>query len=292
MECFMRRLFFVLLVLLLLIPMGVSAQEAIVFDTLQVEFWPEYDRPEMLVVYTIDLSPETVLPATLSFRIPTAAGEPFVIFDEGVGEPDYQRQVEGDWSVITFTAGSLNLRMEYYDPGLTKDGSSRSFNYTWPGDYAVNSFQVYVQRPFDASALQTRPVLGEKQTSVTGLSYYYDDFGRVNSGQQTTVAIEYEKPSDILTEDGLAQQPPATDDSSTDTNDWLIALLGFVGVGIIGYGVYSYTQGSSSRRRSRSARQKRARSGGAQGKVFCHHCGTQARKGAKFCRECGKKLRV
>lgn len=288
----MRKFLLILLTLILLIPMGVSAQETIVIDTFEVEFWPEFDRPEMLVVYHINLAPETVLPVTLSLRIPVEAGEPYVVAVGGVGETDYQRQEEGDWAAIIFESPSLEAQLEYYDPGLTKDGSSRSFNYTWPGDYAVNSFQVYVQRPFDATALQTRPVLRNQKTSVSDLLYHYDDFGRVNSGQQATVAIEYEKPSDILTADSSPQQPSATDDASSGTDDWLIALVGIVGVGIITYGAYSYTQGSSSRRRSRPARRKKARSGTAQGKVFCHHCGEQARKGDKFCRECGKKLRV
>jgi hypothetical protein len=292
MECFMRRLLLILVILFLLTPRGVSAEEAIILDTLQVEFWPEYDRPEMLVIYHITLSPETELPVTLSLRIPVEAGEPFVVAVGGIGETDYDRRVEGEWSVITFESPSLEAQLEYYDPGLTKDGNSRNFNYTWPGDYTVNSFQVMVQQPFDAFNLKTRPVLSNTQPSLTGLVYHHDDFGQVSAGQQATVAIEYEKPSDTLSVDSSPQQPSATEDSSSGTNDWLIVLLGVLGVGIIGFGIYSYSQGSSNHRKSRPARQTKARSGSAQGKVFCHQCGTQARKGDKFCRQCGKKLRV
>jgi len=288
----MRRLFYLLLVLSFVIPVGVSAQEAIVVDKLQVEFWPEYDRPEMLVIYQIDLSPETELPVTLSFRIPVEAGEPFVVAVGGIGETEYEQREEGDWLVITFESPSLEAQLEYYDPRLTREGSSRTFDYTWPGDYAVNSFQVYVQQPFDAFDLKTQPALSKTQPSLTGLVYHYDDIGQVSAGQQATVTIEYEKSSDILSEDGVPQQPSSTDAPSSGTNDWLILLLGIVGAGIIGYVIYSYAQGSSSRRRKGSARRRKARSGGAQGKVFCHQCGTPARKGDKFCRECGKKLRV
>ncbi len=141
----MRQFLLVFTILFLLIPMGVSAQEAIVIDLLQVEFWPEYDQPEMLVIYKIELSADTVLPATLSLRIPAAAGEPFVLFVEGFGEPAYQRQVEGDWAVLTFTAQSSIIQLEYYDPGLSKQGDQRSFTYTWSGDYAVNTFQLIAQ---------------------------------------------------------------------------------------------------------------------------------------------------
>ncbi len=288
----MRQFLLIFVIFFLLIPVGVSAQEAIVIDLLQAEFWPEYDQPEMLVIYKIELSADTALPATLSLRIPAAAGEPFVLFVEGFGEPAYQRQVEGDWAALTFTAQSSIIQLEYYDPGLSKQGDQRSFTYTWSGDYAVNTFQLIAQQPFDASSFKTTPALTEQVSGVNGLSYYQGTFMGLSAGDQPTLSIEYQKPSDILSADASPQQAPATDASSPGTNDWLIVLLGIVGVGIIGYGIYSYTQGSSSRRRSRSTQQRKARSGGAQGKVFCHHCGTQARKDDKFCRECGKKLRV
>jgi hypothetical protein len=192
----MRRLFFLLLIVLLLIPIGASAQEAITLEVLQVELWPEYDQPEMLVIYHIELIPDTDLPATLSIRIPVEAGEPFVVAVEGIGETDYQQRVEGDWSVITFVNPSLTAQLEYYDPRLAKDGNDRSFTYTWPGDYAVNSFELIAQQPFDAVSFNTTPILNNKVAGVNGLSYHQGFLGSLSAGEQPTLSVEYQKPSD------------------------------------------------------------------------------------------------
>jgi hypothetical protein len=295
MEWFMRRTLFLLLTIIVFIPLGAFAQEPITIDVLGIEFWPEYDQPEMLVIYHIQLSSDTQFPATLSIRIPAAAGDPFVVAVEGVGETDYQRRVEGDWSLITFVSPGSTIQLEYYDPSLTKSGDQRSFTYTWPGDFTVNSFQVIAQRPFDATSFETTPALASEVPGANGLSYLQGDFGQVSLGQQASITIEYKKPSDTLSIDnpgavGLGAEAPPDTGGGLD-NTWLVILLAAAGAGLIGFGVYSYTQSTAKRRKTRSSRTRR-RAGGVSGTVFCHNCGTQARKGDKFCRECGQKLRV
>jgi hypothetical protein len=296
MECLMRRLLLFMLVLAVFIPLGVSAQETITIEMLEVEFWPEYDQPEMLVIYHIELSPDTQFPATLSIRIPTAAGEPYVVAVEDIGETDYQRRVEGEWSAITFVSPGPNIQLEYYDPGLTKDEDQRSFTYTWPGNFTVNSFQVIAQVPFDAFSFETTPVLSEEVAGVNGLSYRQSAFGGLSVGDQPSITLEYQKSSGILsiekqgTADTVDEIPSST--GSGADNDWLVILLATAGVGIIGYGVYSYTQSTSKRRNAGSSRRARRPADRVKGEVFCHQCGTQAYKGDKFCRECGQKLRT
>jgi hypothetical protein len=294
----MRRIFFLILAIAVFIPLGAFAQGPITIEVLEVEFWPEYDQPEMLVIYHIELSSDTQFPVTMSIRIPAAAGDPFVVAVEGVGETDYQRLVEGEWAIITFASPGTTIQLEYYDPSLTKNGDQRSFTYTWPGDFTVNSFQVIAQRPFDATAFETTPALANEVPGVNGLSYLQGTFGQVNAGQQATVKIEYQKPNDTLSIDnpgtaGIGDEVPPDAGGVLD-NTWLVVLLAAAGVGLIGYGVYSYTQSTANRRKARSSRSSRSRSrgGGAKGSVFCHNCGTQAQKGDKFCRECGQKLRV
>jgi hypothetical protein len=280
----MRRLLFPMLAVVVFIPMGVSAQQAITIEVLQVELWPEYDRPEMLVIYHIELSADTPFPTTLSIRIPAAAGEPFVVAVEGLGEIDYQRRVEDEWAVITFVSPGPKIQLEYYDPSLARDGNRRSFIYTWPGDYPVNDFQIIAQLPFDATSFETMPALDNEVAGVNGLSYREGAFGSLSVGQQPSIMVEYQKASDVLSVDNPATAGSA--DEVSQHNDWLVALLVAVGVGLIGYGVYIYTQNASGRRRERRL------AGGAQETVFCHQCGARAQKGDKFCRACGQKLRM
>ncbi len=33
----------------------------------------------------------------------------------------------------------IEVQIEYYDPGLQKNADQRHFEYTWPGDYAVDA---------------------------------------------------------------------------------------------------------------------------------------------------------
>ncbi|MGD8456322.1 MAG: zinc ribbon domain-containing protein [Anaerolineales bacterium] len=279
----MRRLLLLILAVIFFVPLGVSAQQAVTIEALEIELWPEYDQPEMLVIYRIELSADTELPVPLSIRIPAAAGKPFVLFVDDFGEPEYHQRIEGDWSVISFTTSGSKIQIEYYDPGLEKDGAKRNFTYTWPGDYPVNSFQVIAQLPFDATSFDTTPILSNEIAGTNGLSYRQGDFGSLSFDQQLSIVVEYQKSSDILSVDN-----PGTDgfiDDVSQENDWLVILLVIVGIGLIGFGVYTYTQSTSIRRRSR-------RSAGSTSRiVFCHQCGTQAQKGDQYCRGCGRKLR-
>ena len=62
-------------------PSPVSAQQSAspVFENVQVDVWPEYDQPAVLVIYHITISTQVTLPANLSIRIPAAAGKPFAV---------------------------------------------------------------------------------------------------------------------------------------------------------------------------------------------------------------------
>ena len=78
----MRRYYLALLIIILiactpLLP--ALAQSEVKLSSMEVDLWPEYDRPNVLVIYRITLPPTTTLPVDLSFRIPAAAGEPSAV---------------------------------------------------------------------------------------------------------------------------------------------------------------------------------------------------------------------
>ena len=85
----MRRLLvfcILLLILALPTPARVAAapllQEAVSIQTLQIEVWPEYDRPAALVIYHITLASSVKLPAELSVRIPASTGGPSAVAEQ------------------------------------------------------------------------------------------------------------------------------------------------------------------------------------------------------------------
>ena len=62
-----------LLFALLAIPVSTNAQGQITFDTVNVQLWPEFDQPAMLVIFDFTLAEDTPLPVDVTLRIPTDA---------------------------------------------------------------------------------------------------------------------------------------------------------------------------------------------------------------------------
>ena len=120
---------------LFLLPLKViaQAQEEINLSTVKVDLWPEFDQPQMLVIYHVALAADTSLPAQVTLRIPDHVGEPNAVAvrqpNGGLFNVNYTRQVSGGWSLISFTATTAEMQIEYYDD-LEREGSTRFFAYT------------------------------------------------------------------------------------------------------------------------------------------------------------------
>ncbi len=282
-----------------------SAQSPTTMENLEVDIWPEYDRPSVLVIYRITLPPDISLPIDLTLRIPVESGEPNAVaarqMDGSLYTMAYDRQVSGDWALINFTATTPELQLEYYDPRLEQDGEMRHYEYQWPGDYAVDSLSVQVQQPYAATGLRTSPSLGNGTVGQDGLTYYNAEVGSLNEGQTFNIAVDYEKASGILTAESLQVQPSAPMGvPSTNWQSQLIAVLpwglGFLGIILIAGGGLWYWQ--SGRRKEASTKPRRRRRSepasetiSAGGHVYCHQCGKRAAPGDRFCRVCGTRLR-
>ena len=59
-----------MIVALLLSGMQLVAQEITGLDRLQIDLWPEYDRPAMLVILRGIMAEGTVVPATITLPMP------------------------------------------------------------------------------------------------------------------------------------------------------------------------------------------------------------------------------
>ena len=70
----MRRwLAFVILAGTFAVPFAAQAQNPIKLSTLQVQLWPEYDQPSMLVIYDFKLPEGVKLPVSVSMSFPKEA---------------------------------------------------------------------------------------------------------------------------------------------------------------------------------------------------------------------------
>ncbi len=294
-----------LVIMLALVWSAVLAQRPVSLSELEVDLWPEYDRPSVLVIYRITLSPEVSLPADLTLRIPAAAGEPHAVAakqsDGSLVNIDYERVVSGDWGEVSLTASQPELQIEYYDPSITRDGTTRRFEYRWPGDYTVQGMKAQVQQPLGATDLRTSPSLGEQVTDANGLSYHNANIGALSAGQEFVISVEYDKATDDLTAAGLQVQPSAP---VADTAGWRSQLRpalpwGLLVLGVIllvGGAVWYWQSGKRGEQPPRTRGRRKpavaAEKPAPEGHVYCHSCGKRAGPGDRFCRACGTRLRL
>ncbi|HUF38338.1 MAG TPA: zinc ribbon domain-containing protein [Anaerolineales bacterium] len=309
----MRKLTFLLLLFPLFLPIPARAQWQgnIRFETVQIDLWPEYDRQAILVILRAKIAGDTQLPVDLTIRIPAEAGEPNAVAVRPAGGPplntEYERQVLGEWAYINLTATVPDIQIEYYDPGIVREGALREFVYEWPGDYAAGTVVMLVQQPTGAENLSTIPRLTAVTQDSFGLVYMGGEIGEVAAGESFTLSVSYEKQTDDLTVNFLpieSSEPLAEDTpgrmSLTSALPWA---MGIVGIAVIFVGVYWYW--STGRRlnpenRRRTDRRARPRfiepelreTVEEESNTFCHQCGKRAHLGDRFCRSCGTKLKV
>lgn len=305
-----NKLIFIALLLLsaiLFLPFTprVRAQENIKFDALEIDLWPEYDQPEMLVIYRIILSSEVTLPTDLSLRIPSEVGDPNAVAvrqaDGVLISVPYTRQVSGEWATISFSSTMPEIQFEYYDPNLNIDGSQRHFEYHWSGDYTVDALSIQVQQPVDSDNFRISPGTDQSSKGSDGLIYFTKQVGAFSAGETFKLSIDYQKDSSSLTAEKLNVVPsvPVEQTGSFQTRllTYLPWFLGALGVVLLVGGAWWYWQSGQQKRSSRtSPRGQRRRSISPQldhseEHIYCHQCGKRASSGDRFCRTCGNQLR-
>jgi len=309
----MQRLFLILLVLgVLLLAPGAQAQGPLGLAALEVDLWPEYDRPDVLVIYKAKLPANVSLPVDITLKIPAVSGEPFAVavrqMDGALLNATYDRQVEGDWALITVTATMPEIQLEYYDPQIVMAGDERSYTYVWPGDYDVDEMRIVIQQPVGASQMSVEPNLGSfSQIQGDPMQYYLMDVGSPKKGESVSVDVSYLKDTDVLSIESLQVQPTGPINGNdggrqSDLLTYLPWLLGGLGILLLAGGGVWYWQ--MNKMEKQPAVKKRSRRGkaaikspeqisaenGSQGN-FCQQCGKRAASGDRFCRSCGSKLR-
>ncbi|MEN6434190.1 MAG: zinc ribbon domain-containing protein [Anaerolineaceae bacterium] len=281
--------------------------EDIVIEHLQVDIWPEYDRPSVLVICNITLTEDTVLPAKLSLKIPAEVISPSrlaMVNQDGIyTNVDYTTQEQKDWIIIDFETNSTKIQLEYYDQRLTFSGYTRTYRYDWQNPYPVKMLSVRVQEPVNTKKMSINPDMGIGQVGDDGLVYYASLSGEIPANKTYTVVLKYEK-SDYTLSSGLLPVSPVepitirTEGRTTITRviPWAMALLGILM--IISGGFWYWYVGRKEPAQElvtppieptlHSLRQAEQLIN--QTFLYCAYCGKSIQKGDKFCRECGKLI--
>ncbi len=304
----MRRLAIIICILagLIIVPgMAAKAQGSVEFDSMEIDIWPEYDRPEVLVIYKITLASQTTMPAQISLRMPKNASQPPTVAMQDVDgllyNLNYTTTTDGDWVKVSFTAPSSKLQFEYYDSGLTKNGGDRSYQFHWTGDYAVHNMVFVVQQPSHATQMTIMPSQGEASVGADKLTYYGNAIGAIQAGANFTYKINYTN-SDGLTAPSGSVQPsnpiPATTPGFPQIPTIVVvAVLGVIliagGLGWFFWQRRPQPAGSAQRRHSPARAASSSRQETLPGRsIYCQQCGKRAAPGDVFCRICGTRLRT
>lgn len=285
-----------LLLVMFSLPLPASAQAAITLESVNVQLWPEFDRPSMLVIYDFLMTQDTSLPQELKVRVPAEATVIAVAYeqDSGLFNAPYQEvEAEAGWKQVSLTLETATTyHLEYYAP-LTYDGSQRTFDYLWPGDYAVASLAVSVRVPVDTTEVTTDPPMQKTASGEDGQAYLQWRSGNLEAGQQVPIKVKYIKTSDRLGASSQAIETGAVDENTPgriSLNNYYPYILGGLGVLLIAGGVIYFWQSSQGKAGQRKRHRSRKEGDGSE-QVHCHQCGKRAQPGDRFCRACGTRLR-
>lgn len=304
----LKKISWLFLCLAILFPASVYAQNDVRFALLEVDLWPEYDRQSMLVIYRITLAPEVSLPAPINLRIPSRVGVPNAVAakqaDGSLLNIPYDLQNSGDWGELVFQTTSHEIQLEYYDPALVKQGTKRTFEYRWPGDYAVDQFTMLVQQPLGARDMVIAPSFGDGKAASDGFVYFTSQIGAIPLGQSFLIKLEYHKDTDNLSLTDLPISPsgpisesPLVSTNLTDKLPWLLGLIGLLL--LVGGGLWYWQSGRDQPQAHTAHRRVRRRSAQPEAVqsidgnyIYCHQCGKRASQGDRFCRSCGTQLKI
>ncbi len=297
----MRKWAWLVIFALFIVATRVSAQGGTRLDAFHVQLLPEYDRPTMLVIYDFNLAEPANVSTNLTVRIPADATLFAVAYNEKaslINAVFSGPNVQGEWQVIDIVPnGQTAFHIEYYENLSTTD-IKRQFTYLWPGDYAINSFNVFVGKPLDVTQMTTDPSLDEMQRQSDGLPGLGKDFGSLDQGKQFTLTLQYDKTSTTLVSPPNELQPASPVDQNTpgriSLNNYLPYILGGFGLVLILGGFLYYWQSGTRRGGAGPRRRQHARAVEQEAESeeqYCPQCGTRARPGDRFCRVCGSRLR-
>ena len=264
--------------------------------SLQIEIWPEYDRPATLVILKGEIAKDVVLPAPVSVRISALSGGPAAVASSstangGLVNAQYEREDAGDHILLKFQAPARYFHVEFYDPLVTR-APERSYTYVWPGDFAADRVDLTVQEPATSSNLAVQPKLDASTVGSDGLRYRSGQLSALASGKELPIKISYTKTDSRTSTQIIPPKVPETTSPSSDlslaagtsaggeSSVWAM-IAGVALPLILGVGAAIILW----RRRERASL---AHSSSIR---YCAKCGAKAAATDRFCAKCGATLK-
>jgi hypothetical protein len=248
-------------------------------SALQIEIWPEYDRPQALVILKGELAADAALPAALNLRLPGASGGPSAVAYENASGKllnlGYRQEDAGGFVAVRFELPGRSFHVEFYDP-LPTGKPEREYRYVWPADLAVERLSVLVKEPAAAGNFVVQPRLDVPGVSPDGLKHRAAALGAFEAGQQLPIEIRYTK-TDARTSTAIlgaaaSDTPRAQSDAPPPALPRVLIAAGVV-VLLAAVGALVW------RRRGIKPAAR-----------YCPKCGGATKQGDRFCASCGAAL--
>ncbi len=311
----MKRFLLILVFSVLALAQPVQGQDVPTLSDLEIAIWPEYDRPEVLVIYRGLFAADTPLPVPVEIYVPARVGQPTAVAYVDGGDrfnQQYTTRVEGDWLVVSFELARPGFQLEYYDTLPVDPDGQRTYTFDYTADYPVSALSLDFQAPPTAESFSLEPPADSVVQEADGLTYHLVQTGPLEQNETSSWTVTYRKDNPDLTV-SLFAPPEATAPAalpSADTADnstvviFFIAFVALVAVGAAAFWLGRRTQPLAEPEPPRGGQQKRRGSGRgaefqrqqmpspvARDGFFCPQCGTELRSDADFCHRCGTAVR-
>ena len=262
--------------------------------SLNIEIWPEYDRPAVLVILRGALAESVKLPAAITLRLPATSGGPGAVAYSATADGNllnlkHERANSAEFITLKFEVPERFFHVEFYEP-IPTGAAARTYRYVWPGDLAVEHVTVVVQEPASSSEFSVEPRLERLTTGQDGLRYRTADLGTLEAGKPLPVALRYTKLDATPSKPKATEQPvpvtapapamaaaPVAAATSAGLPNWVLPLAAMGLLGLFGAMFILWWW--------------RRESGGAKPATqFCAKCGAAQAPGSRFCATCGAKV--
>jgi hypothetical protein len=261
-------------------------------QSLNVDLWPDYDRPAVLVLLTGALAADTPLPAVVTLPLPPNADLNAVarITSDDIMIDDIDSTTGS--GQLTFTTPDLRFRVEYYVPYIVEN-NQHTYTFTWLADLPVDHLVVTVQEPVAAGGLVTEPAATSVEDGFNGLAYHTLPAQTVPAGQPYSVRLGYTMASPQLSIENLPgveteTSGPLPPSATSAGFNWPLMIAVAGGVLILLAGAW---QIGATRTAAKAASAPTGRSGKRPPARFCHACGQPAGPQDRFCRHCGTAIK-
>lgn len=296
----------VLSLLALVTPSFAFAQSADRITKLDIQVWPEFDDPRVLVQYDGELAAQKDFPRQIAFYIPSTA-----VLTATAYQDESQQLLKTDPATVTdngngtkrvaFSVPKPHFHLEYYDDAI-KGAPDKSFEFVYTALLPADSVQIQVQQPLKAENFKTVPAAALISDGMHDFKYHIFNYPGAAADQALKLQVSYTKTDPNPSIQNVVAPTPASQDAAqtapqaaaADTalaanpqQVYLFAAAGIVlALGLLALWMW-YTRRQPALAFAGASKPTGRKPEQATG--FCSQCGNPLHGGDNFCPKCGAK---